>query len=231
MAGYTRTDTTNNIADGNIINATDLDNEFDAIQGAFNASTGHNHDGTTGEGAPILAVGPAQDVVVGSSSVTPKTTGTVDLGTPSLKFKDLNLSGDANIAGTINGTAVPATKTLVTTVDAQTLTNKRIDTRVSSATSTSTLTPNIALFDQYNLTAQAASLTVAAPTGTPVDGNRLIIRLLDNGTSRAISWNATYTPIGVTLPTATIVNKTMYIGCIYNANNTRWDVVAVVIQG
>lgn len=109
MAGYTRTDTTNNIADGNIINAADLDNEFDAIQAAFNVASGHNHDGTTGEGAPILAVGPSQDVVVGSSSVTPKTTATVDLGTPSLKFKDINLSGDANIAGTISGTLTNAT--------------------------------------------------------------------------------------------------------------------------
>ena len=49
MAGYTRVDTSNNIADGNVISAADLDNEFDGIQAAFNASTGHNHDGTTGE--------------------------------------------------------------------------------------------------------------------------------------------------------------------------------------
>ncbi len=127
MAGYIRTDTTNNIADGNVINATDLDNEFDAIQAAFNVLSGHNHDGTTGEGSPILALGPAQDVVVSSTAVTPKTTATLDLGTPSLKFKDLNLSGDANIAGTVNGTTIPSTKTLVTTVDTQTLTNKTLN--------------------------------------------------------------------------------------------------------
>jgi hypothetical protein len=100
MAGYTRTDTTNNIADGNIINATDLDNEFDGIQAAFNSSTGHNHDGTTGEGAPILVLGPTQDVVVGAAAVTPKTTNTVDIGSSSLKFKDLWLAGNANFAGT-----------------------------------------------------------------------------------------------------------------------------------
>ena len=38
MAGYTRVDTTNNIADGNVIAAADLDNEFDGVQAAFNAS-------------------------------------------------------------------------------------------------------------------------------------------------------------------------------------------------
>ena len=38
--GYTRNDTSNNIADGNVINASDLDGEFDAIQSAFNGSSG-----------------------------------------------------------------------------------------------------------------------------------------------------------------------------------------------
>ena len=106
MAGYTRTDTTNNIADGNIINATDLDNEFDGIQAAFNSSTGHNHDGTTGEGAPILVLGPTQDVVVGAAAITPKTTNTVDLGSGSLKFKDLFLAGNGSIGGTLAVTGV-----------------------------------------------------------------------------------------------------------------------------
>jgi hypothetical protein len=39
--GYVRNDTANNIADGNVIDAADLDGEFDAVQSAFNASTGH----------------------------------------------------------------------------------------------------------------------------------------------------------------------------------------------
>jgi hypothetical protein len=101
MAGYNRTDTTNNIATGNIINAADLDAEYDAIDAAFDETTGHVHDGSSGNGAPITKVGPVQDVVVSTSSVTPKTTATLDLGTPSLKFKDLNLSGNALVAGTL----------------------------------------------------------------------------------------------------------------------------------
>lgn len=106
----------------------------------------------------------------------------------------------------------------------------RIDPRTVSTASTATLTPNIQADDQFNLTAQAVGLTVAAPIGTPVDGNKLIIRILDNGTSQTISWNATYTVIGTTLPTATVINKMTYVGCIYNAANTRWDVVAVTTQ-
>src|SRR6056300_1242129 len=61
--GYTRNDTANNIADGNVINASDLDGEFDAVQAAFNGTTGHSHDGTSGEGPQIAAGGIASDAV------------------------------------------------------------------------------------------------------------------------------------------------------------------------
>lgn len=61
--GYVRNDTGNNIADGNVINASDLDGEFDAIVSAFNASTGHSHDGSTGEGPQIDTDGIANDAV------------------------------------------------------------------------------------------------------------------------------------------------------------------------
>jgi hypothetical protein len=64
--GYTRNDTANNIADGNVINASDLDGEFDAVQAAFNATTGHSHDGTTGEGPQIDTGGLADDAVTGA---------------------------------------------------------------------------------------------------------------------------------------------------------------------
>mgnify|MGYP001253251519 CR=1 FL=1 len=64
--GYTRNDSANNIADGNVINASDLDGEFDAVQAAFNGSTGHTHDGTTGEGPKIDTAGLADDAVTGA---------------------------------------------------------------------------------------------------------------------------------------------------------------------
>ena len=53
MAGYTRQDTANNIANGSVIDADDLDGEFNAVESAFNASSGHSHDGSAGQGAPV----------------------------------------------------------------------------------------------------------------------------------------------------------------------------------
>jgi hypothetical protein len=152
------------------------------------------------------------------------------LGTPS-SGTVTNLTGTASI--NINGTVGAATANTgaFTTLTASTnLSSTRINPRTSSTASTATLTPDISAFDQYNLTAQAAGLTVEAPTGTPVDGNKLIIRILDNGTPQTITWNATYTVIGPTLPTTTTANKMIYVGCIYNSTNTRWDVIALATQ-
>ena len=96
MAGYTRQDTANNIANGNVIDADDFDAEYNALEGAFNASTGHRHDGTAGEGAPITKVGPSQDLVVSATDVQPKTTNTLDLGTSGVQFKDGFFDGTLN---------------------------------------------------------------------------------------------------------------------------------------
>jgi hypothetical protein len=115
------------------------------------------------------------------------------------------------------------------TIDGATVTS-RINIRASTTTSASSVTPDVASFDQYNFTALATGLTINAPTGTPLDGQKLIFRFLDNGTSQTLTWNATYTAIGVALPVATAANKTIYVGGVYNAYNTRWDVVAVATQ-
>ena len=115
MAGYTRQDTANNIANGNVIDADDFDAEYNAIEAGFNASTGHAHDGTAGEGAPITVVGPAQDLLVSGVSVLPKTSNTLDLGSNAAQFKDgwfdgtvdtdtLNVSANSTLGGTLNVT-------------------------------------------------------------------------------------------------------------------------------
>lgn len=119
---------------------------------------------------------------------------------------------------------------LVGISDTQTLTNKRINPRVVSTTTASTVAPDIATADMYIFTALAETLAINAPVGTPLNGNRLIFRFLDNGTIRNLNWNAIYRAIGVTLPTVTVANKTIYVGCIYNAASVTWDVLAVNTQ-
>lgn len=95
--GYTRNDTGNQIADGNVISAAPLDGEFDALQSAFNASSGHTHDGTSGEGGPVSKLGPSAQVEQTTTALTPSSDNAIDLGTSSAEFKDLFLDGTANI--------------------------------------------------------------------------------------------------------------------------------------
>jgi hypothetical protein len=101
---------------------------------------------------------------------------------------------------------------------------------VISQASTSSITPNIDLVQQYDLTALAASLTINAPTGTPTTGQRLMFRFKDNGSAQNITWNSIFRNVGATMPTVTVAGKTMYVGSVYNTNATKWDVVAVSIE-
>jgi hypothetical protein len=109
---------------------------------------------------------------------------------------------------------------------AATLTNKRITKRVVTTASTATLTIDSDAYDGAVVTAQAAGLTIAAPTGTPTEMQSLIIRIKDNGTARALTWNAAFAP-HATLPTTTVISKTVTIGCQWDVAASKWNVLAV----
>jgi len=121
---YTRQ---SSFSDGDTINSALFNDEYDQLVSAFSTS-GHTHDGSTGEGAPITKLGPTQDVVVGSSSITPKTNNTVDLGSSSLKFKDAYFSGNVNVDGVVTqsgniilGSAASDTLTINATIQGSAL--------------------------------------------------------------------------------------------------------------
>lgn len=115
--------------------------------------------------------------------------------------------------------------TAVQPTAAQTLTNKRITPRASTIATTATLTPNSDSFDIVSVTAQAGTLSIAAPSGLPTDGQQLIIRLRDNGTTRALTWNAVYSRYSSDLPTTTVVSSTMTYIFLWNASANAWDLV------
>jgi hypothetical protein len=109
----------------------------------------------------------------------------------------------------------------------------------SSTTSiTSPLAWNSGSFGQYAATAQATALTINADAGTPVDGRKEVFRFKDNGTARVLTFTGGVTngfrPVGVTMTASgsnwtytTTISKITYFGCVYNASDSRWDVVAI----
>jgi hypothetical protein len=104
----------------------------------------------------------------------------------------------------------------------------RFRPRLSVQASTATLTPNVDTDSYYRITAQAASLSVANHTGTPLDGEGLFLELQDNGTSRAISWGTDYVAdsiYGLGLPTATVAGKTHFITFTWNEATSKYVAV------
>tara|TARA_B100000927_G_scaffold282284_1_gene268739 strand:+ start:127 stop:591 length:465 start_codon:yes stop_codon:yes gene_type:complete len=104
--GYTRQDTTGALANGNPIDADLFNNEYNALESAMNASTGHNHDGTTGGGATINKIGPSNELEVESGAVFPKVNDLIDHGKTGLRWKDAYYAGtvfaeDVSVTGEI----------------------------------------------------------------------------------------------------------------------------------
>jgi hypothetical protein len=153
-------------------------------------------------------------------------------------------TGSNNIIIGVNAAASSATVSNETTIGNSSTTMTRIFGKLElqngayagiSATvaSASTITPTSDTTNQYTVTALAAAATIAIPTGTPDDGQRLTIRIKDNGTARALTWTTSaggYRIVGTTLPTTTVVSKVLYVGCIYNSQDSFWDVIAVAQQ-
>lgn len=143
------------------------------------------------------------------------------------------LSGGGNL--TANRTlsisqATTSTDGYLSSTDWNTFNNKASYTpRVQSVTSSATVTPAFGN-DLVKITAQAAGLTLANPTGTWDEGKDLIIRIKDNGVARSIAYGTKYRAIGVTLPTITVINKTTYLGLIYNQTDDTFDVIGVTTQ-
>lgn len=98
-----------------------------------------------------------------------------------------------------------------------------------TATSSATPTINTDTTDIFTITALAAAITSMTTnlSGTPANGQKLIVRIKDDGTARAITWGASFASRGATLPTTTVLGKYTYVGLIYNSTAAVWDCVAV----
>lgn len=96
-------------------------------------------------------------------------------------------------------------------------------TEVKTITSAATVTPS-ATDDVVIVSAQAAALTIANPAGTEAEGQGFLLRIKDNGTSRAITWGTAYRAVGGSLPAATVVGQWLYLPAAYNSTDDKWDV-------
>jgi hypothetical protein len=141
-------------------------------------------------------------------------------------------TGATSLTGILvgNGTSAFTTVTapsgaIVGDTDTQTLTNKRRVQRVVTLVDAATVTINADTTDEGILTTLSQATLIANPSGTPTDGQEIILRI-KSGSARALTWGSEFragsdlTPLPAT---TTGGSKTDYYFLIRDQADTKWD--------
>jgi hypothetical protein len=125
------------------------------------------------------------------------------------------------------------TQTFVDLTTSQTLTNKAITQRAVVLTAASTIyTPNSSSADLVRITSPTANFTIANDAGSPVDGQKMLMRILSGGSIFTPTWSSGYKSSGVaTLPTTLVASKTVTCGFVYDSTSVAWILMAVDAAG
>ena len=133
MAGYSARQST--YTTGDVIAASDSNDEFNQLLAAFNATTGHTHDGTAGDGGPVsilrdssgfnkividdsnnhlefyvdVSSSAVEQIKIQDGAIVPVTDNDIDLGTASLEFKNAYFDGTVNLDALVIGSATAIT--------------------------------------------------------------------------------------------------------------------------
>ena len=100
----------------------------------------------------------------------------------------------------------------------------------TTVSSSSSITPTGGSYrNKLLVTALAVNTTINAPSGTPVDGNMLLMVMKDNGATRTITRNAIFRSIA-TPPSATTAGKWLYELAVYNGTDSKWDIIESKVQ-
>lgn len=188
----------------------------------------------------LLAAGGAEFIRDGSAVLTVELNGAERLVTLSL----WRYNSGGNVWQPVTYHAAPATTDILgatpigvalmeaaTSLDVRNLAQVG-NPRVASMTSSGAPSFDVETTDVVNLTAQATSLNTLSTglAGTPADAQTLVLRVKDNGTSRALAYGAKFANSDtVAAPTATTVGKTHELCWRYNAAAAKFYLFSVVL--
>ena len=227
MAGYTRQSAAQ-IVNGEIVSAPPLNAEFNQVLAAFNASTGHRHDGTANEGPLIALIADPNrhnevlintslnqidfKIAVSSVSVTqfslidgaivPTTDDDINLGSSAAEFKDLFLDGTANIDALVADTA---------DINGGTIDNATVGATTPAAGAFTTVTAT-------NITVVGSASTIGAvaftSTGATVTGNLTVSDSVTANNITVVGSASTIGALAITSTTATLTGDLTVSGNI-----------------
>jgi hypothetical protein len=115
-------------------------------------------------------------------------------------------------------------------IAAQTVTNKRITRRViSPAANVGTPAINTDTCDIVDIAPLSTAINTMSTnlTGTPIDGDVLVIRITDNGTPRVITWGTGFEASTVALPITTVGGVMLTCGFQYNGATSKFRIVGI----
>jgi hypothetical protein len=207
------------VGDGSITNVKLANVATATIKGRATSGTGSPEDLTVTQVKTLLSLNNVNNTADASKTFTASQisnfNSAVDALVPIRNFDDLYFQGDG-------------ITTAYTVIKADVAT--KVNPRVLSVTSSATVTPNADTYDGVSITAQAVGLTLANWIGTPLNMQAMIIRINDNGSAQSITYGSQYRALGVTLPTTTVANKTLYLACIWNSLASKIDVIGTPVQ-
>jgi len=213
---------------------------YDAVQGVWenaNLTAGTGISVTNGAGSITLAntgvislAGTTNEIDVSAS------TGAVTLSLPATI--NANTTGNAaNVTGIVaianggTGQTTLAAASIATYTGTETLTNKRITSRVATtgaplASNAATYALDTDSYDMFVITSQTATITSITTTGTPTNGQKLWLSI--TGTA-AVSFTlniANFEASTLALPTTTVTTARLDIGFVWNVATSKWRCLA-----
>ncbi len=152
------------------------------------------------------------------SGITASTTLALGVGSIELGHATANTLTASSGVLSVEGVVIP------TISSTNTLTNKRITKRTATTTSTATPSINTDTTDVYYITALATAITSLTFTGTPTEGQSLLLWIKDNGGAQAIAFGTTTQVASTDLafPTTTSAGKYLYCSFVYNSVITKF---------
>lgn len=138
---------------------------------------------------------------------------------------DAAISNGAITTDKLAGSAVTTPKIADASV-----TPAKVGAAVAVTTHTSNVVTPLLSTRMYIVTALDGNTAIAAPSGTPYDGQSLTLRITASGGTRTLTWNSIYRAIGLTIPTSVASGKVLYVTLVYNSSATKWDVVSYTVQ-
>jgi len=237
MAGYTSRQAT--YTTGDTIEAAHSNDEFNTILAAFNASTGHTHDGTAGEGAfvPLIADAdgnnklvsdtannrfgvfvevtgsPVEQIRFQDGAIVPVTDNDIDLGTNSIEFKDAYFDGTV----TVDAIAFPTT-TVTDILDEDTMSS---DSDTALATQQS-----IKAYVDSQVTAQDLDFQADTGGALEIDLDSEVLTFTGgtgidtSGALNTVTFAIDNTVVATLTDSQTLTNKTLTTPVISSISNT-----------